>query len=347
MSTSIPGTSANCQICSRQVRWPANRNGATPRADHGVRDDGDLDAVAQFHHRERRAGTMQGSLSASYDEITWVLTSYITAAAIMTAPVGWISARFGLKRLFLLSMIGFTISSMLCGVAVHRTYAHGQEAVHHTQSVQGPQPDGRAADDVRRGHGDAGGIRAAGTMAAASGELPCGDGRAGVGATRLRHHGRDDDRRMVVEQGGRTSVDGFWYRHTGLEPLPDDRLDTGGVGNDDDRQHDTARRWSGADTSVPLQVVAFATLEPVLRTEGTALLSLLRNVGSAIGISVTSALVTRNGQIEHAALTSYITPLNRAFQGAAASLMPTTSHAAQVLNGMLTNQAEIIAYNNN
>src|SRR5277367_4923841 len=60
---------------------------------------------------------MQGSLSASYDEITWVLTSYITAAAIMTAPVGWISARFGLKRLFLLSMIGFTISSMLCGVA--------------------------------------------------------------------------------------------------------------------------------------------------------------------------------------------------------------------------------------
>ena len=42
---------------------------------------------------------MQGSLSASSDQITWVLTSYITAAAIMTAPVGWISARFGLKRL--------------------------------------------------------------------------------------------------------------------------------------------------------------------------------------------------------------------------------------------------------
>ena len=38
---------------------------------------------------------MQGSLSASYDEITWVLTSYIVAAAIMTAPVGWLAARFG------------------------------------------------------------------------------------------------------------------------------------------------------------------------------------------------------------------------------------------------------------
>src|SRR4051812_45025802 len=60
---------------------------------------------------------MQGSLSASADQITWVLTSYITAAAIMTAPVGWLSARFGLKNLFLLSMMGFTVASMLCGIA--------------------------------------------------------------------------------------------------------------------------------------------------------------------------------------------------------------------------------------
>src|SRR5258708_31700985 len=59
---------------------------------------------------------MQGSLSASSDQITWVLTSYITAAAIMTAPVGWLSARFGLKRLFLISMVGFTVASMLCGI---------------------------------------------------------------------------------------------------------------------------------------------------------------------------------------------------------------------------------------
>ncbi len=54
---------------------------------------------------------------------------------------------------------------------------------------------------------------------------------------------------------------------------------------------------------IPLQVIAFATLDPALRTEGTALLSLLRNVGSAIGISVTGALVTQNGQIEHSVLT--------------------------------------------
>jgi multidrug resistance protein len=60
---------------------------------------------------------MQGSLSASFDEITWVLTSYITAAAIMTAPVGWMASRFGRKHLFIGCLIGFTITSMLCGAA--------------------------------------------------------------------------------------------------------------------------------------------------------------------------------------------------------------------------------------
>ncbi|HYZ22239.1 MAG TPA: DHA2 family efflux MFS transporter permease subunit, partial [Rhodopila sp.] len=60
---------------------------------------------------------MQGSLSATYDEITWVLTSYITAAAIMTAPVGWLAARFGRKYLFITCLIGFTITSMMCGAA--------------------------------------------------------------------------------------------------------------------------------------------------------------------------------------------------------------------------------------
>src|SRR5580692_6645290 len=60
---------------------------------------------------------MQGSLSATYDEITWVLTSYITAAAIMTAPVGWLASRFGRKYLFITCLIGFTGTSMMCGAA--------------------------------------------------------------------------------------------------------------------------------------------------------------------------------------------------------------------------------------
>ena len=60
---------------------------------------------------------MQGSLSASYDEVTWVLTSYIVAAAIMTAPVGWLAARFGYRAIYLVSVVGFTVASMLCGLA--------------------------------------------------------------------------------------------------------------------------------------------------------------------------------------------------------------------------------------
>ena len=46
---------------------------------------------------------MQGSLSARRDQITWVLTSYIIAAAIMTAPVGWMAARFGKKNFLITS----------------------------------------------------------------------------------------------------------------------------------------------------------------------------------------------------------------------------------------------------
>src|SRR5574338_486169 len=60
---------------------------------------------------------MQGTLSASQDQINWVLTSYIVAAAIMTAPVGWIANRFGRKRIFIICSAGFTFASVLCGLA--------------------------------------------------------------------------------------------------------------------------------------------------------------------------------------------------------------------------------------
>jgi len=60
---------------------------------------------------------LQGSVSASQDQIAWVLTSYIVAAAIMTPPTGYLAGRFGLKRLFLFSVAGFTVASMLCGMA--------------------------------------------------------------------------------------------------------------------------------------------------------------------------------------------------------------------------------------
>src|SRR3546814_20426584 len=60
---------------------------------------------------------MAGSLSASQDQIMWVLTSYIVAAAIATPVTGWLSGRYGRKAIFLVSIAGFTASSLLCGIS--------------------------------------------------------------------------------------------------------------------------------------------------------------------------------------------------------------------------------------
>ena len=60
---------------------------------------------------------IQGSVSASQDQINWVLTSYIVAAAIMTPLTGWLADRFGIRRTFLVSVAGFTAASVLCGLA--------------------------------------------------------------------------------------------------------------------------------------------------------------------------------------------------------------------------------------
>ncbi len=60
---------------------------------------------------------MQGSMSASLDQIAWVLTAYIVAAAIATPLTGWLSDRFGQKAVFLASVAGFTVASALCGLS--------------------------------------------------------------------------------------------------------------------------------------------------------------------------------------------------------------------------------------
>src|SRR3569833_4036063 len=58
-----------------------------------------------------------GNLSASVDETTWVLTSYLVSNAIILPMTGWLANRFGRKRLLLISIIGFTASSVACGKA--------------------------------------------------------------------------------------------------------------------------------------------------------------------------------------------------------------------------------------
>ncbi len=60
---------------------------------------------------------MQGSLSATQDQVSWVLTSYIVAAAILTPVTGWLAGRLGRRLLLIVSVTGFTVASLLCGIA--------------------------------------------------------------------------------------------------------------------------------------------------------------------------------------------------------------------------------------
>jgi DHA2 family multidrug resistance protein len=60
---------------------------------------------------------MQGSLQATQDQVLWVLTSYIVASALFTPATGYVALRFGARHVLLASVAGFTIASMLCGIA--------------------------------------------------------------------------------------------------------------------------------------------------------------------------------------------------------------------------------------
>jgi DHA2 family multidrug resistance protein len=435
---------------------------------------------------------MQGSLSASSDQVTWVLTSYITAAAIMTAPVGWLSSRFGLKRLYLISMIGFTVASMLCGVAgslaemvIFRLLqgVFGAALVPLSQSTMLNiyPPEKRGSAMAIWGMGvmvgpilgpTLGGyltelynwrwvffvnlpfgILATAGMAAFLPKTVSQSGMKfdwfgfGVFAMGIAGFQLMLDRGETQDWFGSSEIIieavlaalGFylfivhmltaekpfitaavfkdrnlsvsllvmfavgmvllavsallapWLQNLGGYPVETAglvmaprgfgtmvaMLVAGRLSNKVDPRllmgfGIVVLSWSlyrmtdwtpdvsettmivntilqGAGLGfvfIPLQVVAFATLDPALRTEGTALLSLLRNIGSAIGISVTGALVTRNEQIEHSVLSGFVTPLNRAFEGVASALSPVTAHGAQMLDAIVSRQAEIVAYNN-
>ena len=99
---------------------------------------------------------------------------------------------------------------------------------------------------------------------------------------------------------------------------------------------------------VPLSTITFATLPGTLRTKGTALYSLMRNIGSSIGISLVIFLLTRNTQIVHAELAGHVTPFNDALSAVAPShfwnMATTVGRAA--LNAEVTKQAAVVAYAN-
>jgi MFS transporter, DHA2 family, multidrug resistance protein len=94
---------------------------------------------------------------------------------------------------------------------------------------------------------------------------------------------------------------------------------------------------------VPLSTVAFATLAPALRNEGTAVFSLMRNVGSSIGISAVITLLTRNTQLMHSRLAEHITPYADPLNPLTQATIP---GGLAAVDGMVTRQAAMIAYNN-
>jgi MFS transporter, DHA2 family, multidrug resistance protein len=99
---------------------------------------------------------------------------------------------------------------------------------------------------------------------------------------------------------------------------------------------------------VPLSTVAFATLPAHLRTEGTAVLTLLRNIGSSIGISVVIAQLTKAATRMHANLAEFITPFNDALKAPdVASIINMASNSGRaMMEALITQQATIIAYAN-
>ncbi len=434
---------------------------------------------------------MQGSFSASYNEITWVLTSYITAAAIMTAPVGWLAARFGRKPLFIGCILGFTFASMLCGAAQSLSQIVGFRLLQGMFSAALVPLSQATLLDIyppeRRGFAMAvwgmgvmigpimgptlggyltdfydwryvfyinlpfGLLAAAGLGLFLPNIRDRGAGRfdwlgfavlsTGIGALQLMlDRGQDLDwfsaHEIIIEAVlaglgfylftvhlfsarrpllrptlfrdanflsglvmmfavGTLLVSSLALMTPWLQVLSDYPVFTAGLimaprglGNFTaimisgrlatriDPRYLVATGlillctsfwimtgWTpdisqyaiiltitlqGAGLGLvfmPLQLIAFATLEPALRTEGSALFALLRNIGAAIGVSVTSAVLARNTQALHEVIGASVTPFNRSL-AAVGAFNPANPHGIALLDSIVGRQAEIIAYMN-
>ena len=435
---------------------------------------------------------MQGSLAAAPDQITWVLTSYIVAAAIMTAPVGWMTTRFGRKRVFLVCLAGFTVASMLCGIAsslveivlfrllqgvfgaalvplsqatmldIYPVEQRGPAMALWTMGVVvgpiiGPTLGGYLTDAYnwrwvfyinlplgilatlglwlflketpRRtalGFDFVGFAVLSLGLGALQLMLDRGEQKdwlgsreiiiyavlCGLGFYLFVVHTLTGDRPMIPRRIFRDAnfssgllmifcvgilllataallppwlqtLGGYSVVQAGLLIAPRGAgtmigvMLAGRLSNRVDPRYlmflgillvavslwemtgwtPDIDVWSFSRVSIiqgfglglvftPLQVVAFSTLPVEFRADGTALFSLLRNVGSAIGISVTTVLITQNTQVLHAQIAEHVTPFNRTLQTGAAYLLwnSATPPGIAALNEEVTRQASIIAY---
>ncbi len=437
---------------------------------------------------------MQGSLAASRDQITWVLTSYIVTAAIMTAPAGWIASRFGRKNFAIVCLTGFTVTSMMCGAAqtldqmiLFRLLqgAFGAALAPLSQSIMldlyPPQKRGSAMAIWGMGVmvGPILGPTLGGYLTDVYNwrwvfyvNLPVGVAAVtgialffrdthrdetlkfdwlgfsmlgiGIGALQLMlDRGTSQDWfgsdeivvetvlsglglylfvvHMIMSKGTfiprevfrdrnfvsalvlgfviglvmlassvllppyLQSLGGYSVRETGLLMAPRSvgvmisMFVAGRMALRLNPRHvmalgtslilwsmwemarwtpDIASWWLVVTTFiqgigagmvfVPMNLVGFATLPPIYRTDGSAVLNLIRNVGSAIGVSITTTFLASNIQIVHAQLAEQANPFNRNLAQNAPSMLwnPQISFGAMQLDAIINRNAQVIAYSN-
>jgi len=434
---------------------------------------------------------IQGSLSATQDQMAWVLTSYIIAAAIMTPLSGWLAGQIGRKRVFLISVVGFTVASALCGVAqslpeivlarlfqglcgaalipmsqavlldINRPEQHGKAMAIWVMGVTigpilGPALGGWLTENynwrwvfyinvpfgilsflgilafmpetqLRKSRFDFFGFTAL-SLAIGAFQLMLDRGQlrdwfssteiwieaivAGVSIYLFVVHMVTTTKPRFVSPAlfkDRNFLTGnvfifivgvvLFATLALLPPLLQDLLNypvvlTGLVtaprgigtlaamfivgrlmGKVDTRliiatgfgltafslwqmtdfylQMDSSLVvWSGFAQGlgtgfvfVPLAAITFATLSPKFRNEGTAVFSLIRNLGSSIGISVVETLLTRNTQMMHSRLAEQITPYGDVLH-AQSPMALSTIRGLAMLNERVSGQAAMIAYNN-
>ncbi|AWD21954.1 DHA2 family efflux MFS transporter permease subunit [Fuscovulum blasticum] len=147
---------------------------------------------------------------------------------------------------------------------------------------------------------------------------------------------RKVDPRLLVMAGLSLTVVSLWMM-TGFTPQMDDRLVI----------------WSGLVQGlglglvfVPLSTVAFATISPTFRADATSLFSLVRNIGSSIGISVVTAVLTRNVQINHAEMAGLMTPYNPVLRETLPAAVAGNRVALQQLDNLVNLQALMVSYLN-
>lgn len=433
--------------------------------------------------------SMTGDLGASQDTITWVLTSYIVASAIMTPATGWLSDRIGKREVFLISIIGFVATSIACGLAwslpsmvMFRLFqgVFGAAIVPLSQTfLLDINPREKAGQAMAMwGAGIMVGPIIGPTLGGWLTEsynwrwvflinLPVGIlALAGcflwLPKSTLRRRSFDfagfamlsiaiGALQLMLDRGGEVDwfssaeiwiylflvLSGFWVfcvhilnkEHPFLEPqMFTDRnfriglvfifivgiillaslallppmlsrllgypvITTGmvmaprGVGTmismiivgklvrHVDPRHlvlaglslTTLSLWemtgftpqmdawpvirSGVIQGlglglvfVPLSTIAFSTLEPRFRADATSLFSLVRNIGSSIGISIVSAALVRNVQINHMELSALISPFNPLLSGASPAALAGNAAALGQIDLLVNAQAAMIAY---